>query len=293
MKSINIINKNKKIFKSEVKVMKRKFLIGLISAVLTLGLLLSVTACGGRGSGAIVVGSTSVLPYMEVLAEKYEELYPGTVIDVQGGGSSAGITAVNSGAADIGMSSRMLKEGEDNPYKLIAKDGLAIIVHPDNPVDDLTVEEIRSIYTQEINNWKDVGGNDAKINVVTREEGSGTRDAFEELVMGDDKIAANSNTQSNNGAIKQNVAGDVNAIGYISLGAVTDEIRKIKIDSVEASPANVLNKTYGLFRPFLFVMSNEGELSPEAQQFVDFVLSEEGQRILVADGLISELEGIN
>ncbi|MDR2569183.1 MAG: substrate-binding domain-containing protein, partial [Oscillospiraceae bacterium] len=148
--------------------------------------LILLTGCSGIvGSSAafIIAGSTSVQPYVEILVEEYAVLYPDKLIDVQGGGSSAGIQAVESNTAQIGMSSRNLKETEEYLWRIeITKDGLAIIVNPENPVTSLTLEEIRGIYAAEYTNWSELGGPDARIHIITREEGSGTRSAFEELV---------------------------------------------------------------------------------------------------------------
>ena len=154
--------------------MGKKLFIIIIFLIMIL-----LPSCGRSDSGIIVAGSTSVQPYAEILAEEYAHFHFGEDIDVQGGGSSAGITAADSGTAEIGMSSRNLKEAESHLWSVeIAKDGLAVIIHPDNPVQDLTLEQIRRIYMLEISNWKEVGGNDAKIHIITREEGSGTRSAF-------------------------------------------------------------------------------------------------------------------
>jgi phosphate transport system substrate-binding protein len=157
----------------------------LITAILIASMLL-LTACGGRGRGetVIVAGSTSVQPYAEILAEEYAKGYPGHSVDVQGGGSSAGIRAALSGTSDIGMSSRRLTGEEQQMWNIeIARDGLVLITHPRNPLSNLTLEQARGIYTGEITNWSEIGGNDSRIHVVAREEGSGTRGAFEEMVM--------------------------------------------------------------------------------------------------------------
>ena len=138
------------------------------------------SACGSRSnSDVIVAGSTSVQPYAELLAEEFENQHPDYVIDVQGGGSSAGITAVESDTADIGMSSRLLKDSEKNLWSAeIARDGLAVVINPDNPVQSLTMEQLRRIYIGEITRWSEVGGRDSNIHVISREEGSGTKSAF-------------------------------------------------------------------------------------------------------------------
>jgi phosphate transport system substrate-binding protein len=265
-----------------------------ITAVLLLSLLIAspaLTSCGNDADQRVIVaGSTSVQPYAEVLAEHYFEQSAGVEVDVQGGGSSAGITAAQTGTADIGMSSRSLKESEAGLYTIeIAKDGLAIIVHPNNPVSDLTLNQLRKIYATEITHWNEVGGTDTKIHIITREDGSGTRSAFEELVMGDMKISPRAIVQDSNGAVRQLVADDPNAIGFISLGLVEigeRPVKAISLGGIAANHENVLNGTYNLSRPFLFVCN--GEPTGSTKDFIDFVLSEQGRDILRAEGLIVE-----
>lgn len=202
-----------------------------------------------------------------------------------------GLTSALEGTADIGMASRYLKEDEksdfpDDKQVYIVQDGLAIIVNKDNPVENLTLEQVRDIYTHKIHNWKEVGGPDEAINVFTREAGSGTRGAFEDLVMDDENpINATSNVQSSNGSLASSVAGDTFAIGYVSLGSVDSGVKAVKLDGIDATAENVLNKTYKLYRPFLFVLGDE--VSEAAQHFIDFVLSAKGQELLADEGLIS------
>lgn len=250
-----------------------------------------LTACGrGRAASVIIAGSTSVQPYAEILAEEYALLYPEKVIDIQGGGSAAGIKAVESGAAHIGMSSRNLKESEQYLWSVeIAKDGLAIIVNPANSVSNLTLDQIRSIYAASVTNWNEVGGPDAAIHIITREEGSGTRSAFEELVMGETRITPKAIVQDSNGAVRQLVADDPYSIGFISLGLVTigdKPVKAVQLDGVAATRENIINGAYPLFRPFIFVAENEP--AGVAGEFVDYILSAEGQRILSDEGLIPE-----
>jgi len=167
----------------------------------------------------IVAGSTSVQPFAEILAEEYMKLHPDISIDIQGGGSSSGIKAAQSGTAAIGMSSRDLKGDEQSLWSAeIARDGLAIIVHPDNPVDQLTRAQVQDIYIKAVDNWAQLGGQDGNIHLFTREEGSGTRDAFVSLAMNNADITPKAMVQDSNGAVRQLVGDDPGAIGYISLG---------------------------------------------------------------------------
>jgi len=268
-----------------------KFRLSGVLAIMLFVLSL-VTACGGRPKDVVIVaGSTSVQPYAEILAELFAVHYPGSEIDIQGGGSSAGITAAQNGTADIGMSSRALKEEEQGlHYVEIAKDGLAIIINPGNPIQDVTLEQIRGIYSGKITNWSELGGKDAKIHMIAREDGSGTRSAFEDLVMGKDyEISPKSIVQNSNGAVRQLVSDDVNAIGFISLGLVNDNVKALKLDGIAPTRENVINDSYPLYRPFLYVFVG----TPEglAKEFIDFTLSHEGQQLLESEGLIPVIEG--
>ena len=259
------------------------------SAVVTLALLAGLLcSCAGRGEAAVIVaGSTSVQPYAEILAEEFMLINPACEIDVQGGGSTAGIMAAESGAADIGMSSRALKEAEKGLWSVeIAKDGLAVIVHPDNPVNDLTFKQIRGIYTGEISDWGQVGGPAHHIHLIAREEGSGTRSAFEDLVMDGSWITLKAIIQDSNGAIKQLVEGDRYAIGFISLGLVDATVKALRLEGAAATRENVINGNYRLYRPFLFIADHEP--TGLANDYIDFVLSEQGQRIMSDEGLIPE-----
>lgn len=265
------------------------------AVVMVIILLLTVllSGCGKSEGGAVAAGSTSVLPYAEILAEEYAQLYSGDAIDIQGGGSAAGITAAESGTADIGMSSRNLKEQELERglwYVEIARDGLAIIVHPDNPVKELTLNQISDIYAGEILNWKQVGGKDEKIHLIAREEGSGTRSAFEELLMGDERITPKAIVQNANGSVKQLVSNDRNAIGFISLGLADNQVKALALNGVPATNENIINGSYELYRPFLFIAKSEP--SGVAKKFIDFVLSDEGQQILTKKGLVPIGEGV-
>jgi len=245
-----------------------------------------MTACvNNQETHVIVSGSTSVQPYIEVLAEEYEFLHPEKAIDVQGGGSSAGIMAVESGIADIGMSSRPLKDDELHLWVIqIAKDGLAMIVHPDNPVSNLSWTQVRKVYTGEITNWRELGGADKRIHIIAREEGSGTRGAFEDLVMREDRITPRAIVQSSNGAVRQLVSGDPDSIGFISLGLVDETVKALQLNGIAATRENVMDSSYTLYRPFLFIAKEEP--TGYAAQFVEYVLSPEGKQLMITEGLI-------
>ena len=226
-------------------------------------------------------------PFAEMLAEEYGKKYPDRApVNVQGGGSSAGARAAMSGAAQIGMMSRELASGEESlNYVEIARDAIALVVHPANPVGELSLDQVRGIFTGEITDWSQVGGPHGRITVVSREEGSGTRGAFDELVLRGAVVSPRAIVQDSNGAVRLTVSQDKMAIGYISLGLVDSSVKAVAVGGVRPTIENARNGAYKLVRPFLFVY--KGELSPEAKAFLDFVTGEEGQRILASEGLVT------
>lgn len=237
-------------------------------------------------SGQITVaGSTSVQPLAQELASSFTDKNPGLKINVNGGGSSAGIKASSEGAAQIGTSSRELKPEEKSlglKETVIAKDGIAIILHPSNNITNLTKEQIKKIFSGEIKNWKEVGGADKPITVVTREEGSGTRGAFEEIVMGKEtKISDKAIVQGSTGGVKTTVSTTENAIGFMSIGALDTSVKAIKVDNIEANEKNVKEGAYPISRPFIFLTKGEPDKTTKA--FIDYVLSDEGQKIVGED----------
>ena len=249
--------------------------------------LVPLIGCGGRaGAGIILAGSTSVQPFAEILAEDYMKLHQDVNIDVQGGGSASGILAAQTGTADIGMSSRALEGDELKLWWVeIARDGIAMIVNPENPVANLTSEQVRGIYAGTITNWSAVGSPVGAIHVVAREDGSGTRASFEELVMGSDSITPKAIIQDSNGAVRQVVADDPGAIGFISLGLVDSSVKGVDLGGVAPTRDNVVNGSYRFSRPFLFVARSEP--TGGVMDFVDYVLSDAGKQILGTEGLVT------
>lgn len=238
------------------------------------------------GNSLSVAGSTSVQPFMEMLAEDYMAHQPSAKILVQGGGSTAGIQAVRERAAAIGMVSRELNQQEQDLKSIvIARDGIAVIVNTANPIGALTTAQVRDILAGSTKDFSEVGGVKGPIRAVTREEGSGTRGAFEELVMAGSPIISSALVQNSSGSVREMVSRDPGAIGYISLGLVDASVKPLAIDGVVAKRDDVKNGTYKLVRPFLLV--HTGELQGMAKDFVDFILSEPGQRLLEKEGLVS------
>ena len=248
---------------------------------------------GGNTETIDVIGSTTVLPIAQKAAEIYMDKHDNVDIRVSGGGSSVGIQAVGEGTADIGMASRDLKDEEKSRYPdlkqfIIAKDGIALIVHPDNPVDALTVEQIRGIYNGTYTNWKDVGGPDKEIVVINRDSASGTREFFWKHVMQKDDFVEGALEKNSNGAIKQTVSQTPGAIGYIGLGYMDSSVKAIKINEngglIEPTVANVLNGNYPIARSLN--MFTNGEPKGLTKKFIDFILSKEGQKIIEEEGFV-------
>jgi phosphate transport system substrate-binding protein len=232
-----------------------------------------------------VAGSTSVQPFAEKLAEVYMHRHPGVRVDVQGGGSSAGIFAATQGAADLGASSRELLGPEKKLQEIaIAYDGIAVIVHPSNPLTTITLAQIRSIFGGAVHNWSALNLPPHAIDVITREEGSGTREAFEHLVMGKQEITPTALVQDSNGSVREIVAGDPYSLGFISAGLVDDRVKALAIDGVLPTRDNIKNHTYKLVRRFLLV-SRAAPVGP-CRDFVDFILSPNGQKVLENEGLV-------
>ena len=284
--------------------MKKIFAITLVTA-LALG---ALAGCGNRDgnpdsengtevTGTVVTaGSTSVQPLSEELAAVFMDTSPGISVEVQGGGSGQGIKAIQEKIADFGALSRNVKDEEKASVTqeyVIAKDGVAIIVNQESGVENLTIEQIKKIYTGVITNWSEVGGEDAPVVVVSREEGSGTRGAFTEITKVMEKNEAGEeidNTtrdalvQGSTGAVMQTVATTPNTIGYVSLGSLSDSVKAVKVEGVAPTEDTVLSGEYKISRPFLYVTG--GELSGAAQLYIDFVMSEEGQAIVEESGFI-------
>lgn len=250
-------------------------------------MVLLLAACSNKNVDTVnIVGSSSVQPFVELLAEEYLKKYPEENVEVQGGGSTAGLQAVVNQLADIGMSSRMLTAEESISFEstVIALDGLAVVVNPLNPISKVTTSQLREIFNGSISNWKELGGDDRPIRPISREEGSGSRDNFADLVMDGLSISRRALTQESNGAVRELVKGDRSAIGYISLCMVSHELKALLIDGEAPTLENIQQGLYTLIRPFLFV--TQGEVAPTTNRFFEYILSPEGQAVLEKEGLV-------
>lgn len=236
-----------------------------------------------------ISGSTSVGPLMEKIQEKYEEENGNTTLEIQQNGSGAGIKDVISGISEIGMSSRELKDDEKTSVQgtIVAYDGIALLVNPENPVKNISLEDVKKIYTGKITNWKELGGDDSAIVVVSREEGSGTRDAFQEIVgYESEELIKDATISDGSGAVKTIVAGNKNAIGFASFEFIDNTVKALEIDDVAPTAENVKAGEYKISRPYILV-TKEGSLTEEGQKLIGFVLSAEGQQIVEENKLIT------
>lgn len=244
---------------------------------------------GSSLTGAISMsGSTSMEELVKAMAEDFMAKKPGVTIDPQFNGSGQGIKDAQEGKADIGNSSRELKDEETGLVPTtVAIDGIAVIVNTANTASGLTMEQLAKIYTGEISNWSEVGGADAPIVVIGRDAASGTRGAFEEIV-GVKDACVYAQEKDSTGGVKTAVASTPDAIGYVSLEAADsdDTVKKMTLDSAEATEANIVAGTYKLSRPFIMAVK-EGEVKPEVQAFLEYALSADGQAIVKSLKLIT------
>lgn len=274
--------------------MKKKWLkfSGLVMAAdLCLG---AFAGCGSKKDGEMsgkvtLAGSTSMEKVCEALMEGFMEKYPSVTVTTEYTGSGAGLESLAAGSVDIGNASRHVKDEEKSKgatENVIALDGIAVIVDKDNSSNDLTKEQLAKIYTGEIKNWSELGGNDQAIVVIGRENGSGTRDAFEELLEVKDACEYAQELDST-GAVLAKVSSTPGAIGYVSLDVVDDSVIAVSIDGVAATEENILAGTYALQRPF--VMATKGEISEQndnVKAWFDYISSDEGKEIIRNAGLI-------
>ena len=284
----------------------------VIYAVLCLMLALSLAACGSTNEAPAATaapaaeapaapaadakltgtvstdGSTSMEKVIGALGEAFTEANGNVNFTYNPTGSGSGIQAVQEGRCDIGLSSRALKDEEKASgltETILAYDGIAVIVNPENPVEDLTLEDIAKIYTGEITNWSEVGGNDAEIVLIGREAGSGTRSGFEEIVEVKD-LCQYRQELSSTGDVITTVAQNPGAIGYASLASVKDTVKAVKVAGVAPSEETVKDGTYAIQRPFVLATKTDAQLGEAAQAFFDYVTSTAANEIIVAAGVV-------
>jgi len=269
----------------------RSWLLLMVVGVLALALV--PAGCGKGLSGTVTeAGSTTVQPLAEKLRDAFQQKDPEVKVDIQGGGTAVGIKSVNDGTVDIGAASRELTADDPPLVKhLLARDGIAIITGPNNSITGLTTAQARDVFGGIVTNWKDIGGPDHEIHVIVREEGSGTRIAFEDLVMAKPapavKIVSTAIQQTSNGGVKTAVAGDAYAIGFISMGYLDSSVKALPIDSVAATEANAKDGTYPIIRPLYFLTKEQP--TGLVKGFIDFCQSPEGQAIVTQEGYISAI----
>lgn len=255
--------------------------------------LICVPAALAADQEITIVGSTTVLPIAQITAEKFMDANPEVSISVGGGGSSVGAKALLAGTCDIADCSRPLKEKEiaaalekgihPKPH-VVAMDGIAVIVHPTNPIDAVALQDIKAIYTGQISDWSELGTAKGQIVVVSRDTASGTFEAFNELALKKAKVRPDALLQASNKAVLQVVTQTPGAIGYIGMGYMTDEVKALTVDGVEANKATVLSKEYPISRP-LYMYTN-GEPTGVIKQYLDYVKGKEGQKLAEAQGFV-------
>lgn len=244
-----------------------------------------LTGCGKSRENITAAGSTAFQPFAEKLADHYMSTHPEVSVTIQGGGSALGIQAALSGAAQIGMADLVKLPEEAATLKniIVARDGIVIVTHPSNGLQGLTSEQVRSIFSGTIKNWKEVGGSDHAISVISREAGSGTRSSFEKII-GKVTLTQDALIQDSNGTIRETVANDPFAIGYLSHGLVNDKIKALAVDNATCCEKDIAAGRYPLVRPVFLVYSPT--ISPAGQAFLDYLLSEEAQALIHKNGLI-------
>ena len=266
----------------------KKIMTMVLALVLALGVM---SACSAdKLSGSVATdGSTSMEKVIGVLGESFMEMNPDVSFTYNPTGSGSGITAVSEKRCDIGLSSRALKDEEKNSgltETVLAYDGIAIIVNPENAISDLSVEDIAKIYTGEITNWKDLGGADAEIVVIGREAGSGTRDGFESITGTSEKCVYRQELTST-GDVITTVSQNPDAIGYASLSAVKDTVKALTVGGVAPTEDTVKDGSYVVQRPFVLVTRTDEKLSEAAQAFFDYATSADAVELIAKAGAVS------
>ncbi len=277
--------------------MNNKYIIGIIVALIIIVGAYMVFA--GSSSKVTIVGSTSVQPVAESLATAYMKEHPSVKITVQGGGTAVGIKSAHDGTANIGTASSSIAANDSTGLTqyTLGQDGVVAIVSNNNAISGLTKAQLAGIFAGNITNWNQVGGPNAKINVIVREEGSGTRDAFQSLVLGKTAngtkvdFVKSAIVQSSTEAIQQAVSQDPNAIGFISFASLSNQTKALTVDGVGASVATIADGSYTVQRPFLFLV--KGDAKGDVKAFIDWVMGPEGQAILTANKIVKSTNSTN
>ncbi|RKX58414.1 MAG: phosphate ABC transporter substrate-binding protein [Thermodesulfobacteriota bacterium] len=265
----------------------------LVIVVLVFTLSLKVVSVYAEKKKLVIQGSTTVLPIAQKCAEVFMKKHPEADISVRGGGSGVGIAALIDGICDIADASRPIKDKElkkalekgiDPVAHVIAMDGIAVIVHPSNPVNEITLTQLKDIYTGKISNWSKLGGKNQKIVVISRDVASGTFECFNKLVLKKERVRPDALLQASNAAVFSVVKRTKGAIGYVGLGYLNSEVKALKVDGVLPSQYTVLKGTYPISRPLF--MYTDGKPKGLVKDFIDFVLSKEGQKIVKEEGFV-------
>jgi len=281
--------------KRPVPFSRRKIKMKRFGVFFAVSALLFGMFAGSAMAGQIQVnGSTTVLPIAQAAAEAYMEAHPDVNISISGGGSGNGIKAIIDGTTDIANASRFIKQSEveaavkNGSYPVpfaVAVDAIIPVVHPSNPVKDLSIDQLRDIYMGKITNWKEVGGPDKKIAAVTRDTSSGTFEVWEEKVMNKEKIMPAAQVVASNGAMVQSVAGNPAAVGYIGIGYLDKSTKALLVNGIEGTSKNALNGSFPVSR-YLY-MFTKGWPTGEVMDFMNFILSDAGQKIVAESGFVS------
>lgn len=271
--------------------MKKVILTGMLVSFI-LGL--AVSSAYTESGRLVVQGSTTVLPIAQNCAEVFMQKYPQADISIRGGGSGTGIAALIDGICDVADSSRPIKDKElnkaverkvDPTAHVVAMDGIALIVHSSNPVNGLSLSEIKDIYTGKASYWSQLGGKSQKIVVISRDVASGTFECFNKLALKKQRVRPDALLQASNAAVVSTVKQTPGAIGYVGLGYLSSKVKPLVIDGVKPSVETVLRGTYPISRPLF--MYTDGKPKGLAKHFIEFVLSEQGQEIVKEQGFVS------
>lgn len=274
--------------------MQTKKVLIITSALLLIGVQLFGMSQQPKGDQLTLTGSTTVLPIAQNAAEDFMKMNPNANISVRGGGSGVGIAALIDGTADIANASRPMKTQEIETAKekgitpneiVVAKDGIAVIVNPDNSITGITHQQLKDIYTGKISDWRELGGEPGTIVVVSRDVASGTFEVFNEKVLEGEKVRNDALMLASNKAVATTVAQTPGAIGYVGMGYLSSDVKALPVDGVSPTKANVISGDYSLARS-LFMYTN-GEPQGLAKEFIDFILSPAGQKIVEEQGFVS------